>query len=64
MLWKRWGEADYGGKVLRLIQRLYDDNDGNFALGGVRGRYMGRSKGLRQVCVLSPLYLQYILGKQ
>ena len=64
VLWDQLREAGYGGKVLRLIQRLYDDNQGNFRLGGIRGRRMGRNRGLRQGCVLSPFYLQHILGRQ
>ena len=61
VLWDQLREAGYGGKVLRLIQRSYDDNEGNFRLRGIRGRRMGRNRGLRQGCVLSPfLFAIYI----
>ena len=53
VLWDQLRKAGYGGIVLRLIQRLYDDNEGNFRLRGIRGRRMGRNRGLRQGCVLS-----------
>ena len=57
-----WGRLVIGGGgFLRLIQRLYDDNQSNFRLGGIRGRRMGRNGGWRQGCVLSPfLFAMYI----
>ena len=44
----------HAGKVFRLIQRLYDNNEGNFRLGVINGTRIGWSTGLGQGCVLSP----------
>ena len=62
VLWEQMKEAGYGGKMLRLIQRMYDENEGSFRLGGGnKGRRLGRSKGLRQGCIMSPfLFALYI----
>ena len=52
VLWEQMKEAEYGGKMLRLIQRMYDENEGSFRLGGggggIKGKRLGRSKGLMQ----------------
>ena len=54
-------EIGYGGEVLRLIQRLYDENEGSFQLGGIQCRRIYRSNGLREGCILSPfLFVIYI----
>ena len=67
VLWEQMKEAGYGGKMLRLIQRMYDENEGSFRLGGVKGRRLGRSKGLRQGCVISPflfaIYIRKAVGR-
>ena len=61
VLWDQMREVGYGGKVLRLIQRLYDENEGSFRLGGIQCRRLGRSDGLRDGCILSPfLFVIYI----
>ena len=51
VLWDQMREVGYGGKVLRLIQRLYDENEGSFRLGGIQCSRMGRSNGLREDCI-------------
>ena len=67
VLWEQMKEAGYGGKMLRLIQRMYDENEGSFRLGGIKGRRLGRSKGLRQGCVISPflfaIYIRNAVGR-
>ena len=61
VLWDQMREVGYGGKMLRLIQRLYDENGGSFRLGGIQCSRMGRSNGLRVGCILSPfLFVIYI----
>ena len=61
VLWDQMREAGSGSKMLRLIQRLYSENEESFRLGGIKGRRLGRSKGLRQGCILSSfLFAIYI----
>ena len=61
VLWEQMKAAGYGGKMLRLIQRMYDENEGSFRLVGIKRRGLGRSKGLRQGCIMSPfLFAIYI----
>ena len=57
VLWDQMREVGYGGKVLRLIQRLYDENEGSFRLGGIQCSRMGRSDGLREGCIFLPSWL-------
>ena len=64
------GGGGGGGKMSRLIQRMYDENERSFRLcvcvwggGGIKGRRLGRNKGLRQRCILSPLLFAIYIGK-
>ena len=54
VLWEM-KEAGYGGKVLRLIQRLYDENEGSFRLGWIQDRRMGWGR----VAVFPSLFVIY-----
>ena len=47
ILWDRMRGAGYGGKILRLIQSLYEGSEGSFRLGGIRGRRMAMMRGYK-----------------
>ena len=63
VVWKLLKEAGYRGKVFGLIQRLYN-NASKFRLGGIKGKWMGRSGGTTYGVFYSPYHLQYILQRQ
>lgn len=62
ILWRRMREEGYGGKILRLIQGLYEGNEGCFRLGGIKGDRKPKTRGLRQGCVLSPFLFAIYIG--
>ena len=65
VLWEQMKEAGYGSKMLRLIQRMYDENEGSFRLGGgLKGRDWGGVKGWGRGALCLPFCLQYISGRQ
>ena len=69
VLWEQMKEARYGGKMLRLIQRMYDENEGSFQLGGgggggLKGGDWGGVRGWGRGALCLPFCLQYISGRQ
>ena len=54
-MWKCLDTLGYGGKTLRVIQRLYDNLTATATLNELQSDIINLKMGLKQVCVLSPL---------
>ena len=60
-LWRKMENYGLGGKFLRVCQNIFSNTTARVRLGGSLSRSFSIPTGLREGCVLSPLYFSILI---